>query len=122
MSVARRDIVTAGAWAVPAIAVGSPAPKTAASCDVEVRLVRIEKCGKDYTLVLRIYTPKARSITFIPGSQWKVKPETINVPAKYSDHELLITPGKGKIFAMSWVATDGCRTTGCFTVDVRNAR
>lgn len=122
MSVARRDVVTAGAWAVPAIAVGTPAPKTAASCDVEVKCLGVKKCPEGYKLTVRIYTPSARSITFIPAYKWQVKPETVNVGAGYSDRELVLIPGRGKIFAMSWVSTTGCRVTGCFTVDVRGAR
>ena len=122
MSAGRREVLGAAAWAVPAIAVGSPAPKTAASCDLEFKILKVTRCGKSFTVVIRTYTQKPRTITLIPGNQWKVEPENINVPGGYADTGVVITPGKGKIFTLAWTAATGCAASGCVTIDVRGVK
>ena len=114
----RRQI--APVWAVPIIAVGTPAPALAASCRMGVKLCSVQG-GRDgkVRLTLEVTADTARTIAWVPGGGWTVSPTTSSVPPGTSTVTLTARGGRQKAFALSWVTAGACRMAGCLTVDTR---
>lgn len=119
MTIPRRTVTSA--WAVPTVALGAPAPRTAASCSVTVAVAKVERAGKSFKVTLAITTDAARTIGVSVAHGWSIDPGTVNLVRGRNTVVLVASPGRysPKAFPLAWVAADGCRASGCVTVDTR---